>query len=77
MYDEAIMIRFFAYCRTHPEWFTASYLDIVEAMITLDDPAPGQETWTMLLDRFVEEVPDSDTDKERPTGPTGWKPRFV
>jgi hypothetical protein len=77
MYDEAIMIRFIAYSRTHPEWFTARYLDIVEAMITLDDAAPGQEAWEMLLDRFVEEVPNGDKSQDRPTKPTSWKPRFV
>jgi hypothetical protein len=31
MSDEAIMIRFIAYCRTPPDWFAARYLDTVEA----------------------------------------------
>ena len=77
MYDEALMIRYIAYCRTHPEWFTARYLDTIEAMIALDDPVPGQEAWIILLNHFVEERIDVDPDLDRPSGPTGWKPRFI
>lgn len=77
MYDEAIMARFTAYCQTHPEWFTTQYLALIEAMIALDDPAPGQQAWTLLLDRFVERESKPGDGEDHPTGPVGWKPRFV
>ena len=77
MHSDRTLARFTAHCRAHPTWFATEYLALLDAMLAVDDPAPGQAAWEMLVDRFVVDDGTHPPEGDRATAPARWHPRFV